>query len=196
LEANQTAEEDDDLVTPADSLGIPKFSYSYGSPILAPDFSQLEDTPRLDPMISCFKPKKLEEMPETLKSPTLSPNYVQPTKSFLESGGFVQPPALGNFPLPQKGQSLKDFLSSLSDASQPDLDRENSHFNISEALISAFESMKVKQKLEELQEQRHLERMEAMFGEDPIRRAHFRIKKKLPLRQRPELPFTETEESE
>jgi len=208
LEANQTAEEEEEEepVPVPDALGIPKFSYSYGSPILAvPDFSQLEDAPRLDPMISCFKSKKPDSLPGLFSPSELrSPHVQSGTKSFLESGGFVPPDSLGNFPLPQKGQSLKDFLSSLSDASQPDLDRENSHFNISEALISAFESMKVKQKYEELQEQRHLERMEAMFGGDSLRNGGrhasgsggMRIKKKLPLRQRPELPFTETEESE
>lgn len=63
--------------------------------------------------------------------------------SFLESGGLVLPPAIGHFPRPQKGQTLTAFLTSLSD-NLPDLDRENAHFNVSEALISAFERVKIK----------------------------------------------------
>lgn len=51
------------------------------------------------------KASPIEEITPTRKTP----------KSFLESGGFVQPPALGHFPLPKKGQSLTSFLSSLSD---------------------------------------------------------------------------------
>ena len=192
----KTCEDDEESST---STHIPAFSYSYGSPIVAPDFSQLEDQPRLDPMIECFRSKK--EVLECISPGEVSVSVTP--KSFLESGGFVQPAALGHFPLPQKGQSLTSFLSSLSDTSQPELDRENAHFNVSEALISAFETMKVKQKAEELQEQRHLERMEALFGETVQSSHPVFNKKKFPLsgtslRQRQELQMacTETEESE
>ena len=67
--------------------------------------------------------------------------------------------------LPQKGQSVASFLISLSDASMPELDRENAHFNVSEALISAFESVKVKQWNEENRRRQQEDRIRRMFGE-------------------------------
>lgn len=66
-----------------------------------------------------------------------------PKKTFIEDGGMsVLPMATGYFPKPKKGQSLLSFLTSSQFArSNAELDRENAHFNISEAIISAMEQI-------------------------------------------------------
>jgi hypothetical protein len=66
-------------------------------------------------------------------------------KSFIESGGGgVLPMAIGFFPRPTEGQSLTSFLSS-GQFSRPsaELDRENAHFSICEAMIAAVEQVSV-----------------------------------------------------
>lgn len=66
-------------------------------------------------------------------------------KSFMEDGGSsVQPMATGYFPRPVEGQSLTSFLSSaqFSRAHDAELDRENAHFSICEAMIAAIEQIK------------------------------------------------------
>lgn len=68
-----------------------------------------------------------------------------PRKSFMEDGGSsVQPMATGYFPRPAEGQSLTSFLSSarFSRANDAELDRENAHFSICEAMIAAIEQVK------------------------------------------------------
>nr|CAD7438648.1 unnamed protein product [Timema bartmani] len=70
-------------------------------------------------------------------------------KSFIDSGGStVLPMATGFFPRPAQGQSLTSFLSS-GDFSRPsaELDRENAHFSISEAMIAAIEQVKCNRQL-------------------------------------------------
>ncbi|KAJ8867204.1 hypothetical protein PR048_030999, partial [Dryococelus australis] len=70
-------------------------------------------------------------------------------KSFIEDGGSsVLPMATGFFPRPIEGQSLESFLSS-GDFSRPsaELDRENAHFSISEAMIAAIEQVKCNRQL-------------------------------------------------
>lgn len=70
-------------------------------------------------------------------------------KTFMEDGGTsVLPMSTGYFPRPIQGQSLTSFLSSeqFSRASA-ELDRENAHFSISEAMISAIEQMKCNRQL-------------------------------------------------
>lgn len=64
-------------------------------------------------------------------------------KSFMESGGnSVQPMSTGFFPQPTQGQSLASFLSSGQFAgAKAELDRENAHFAISEAMIAAIEQV-------------------------------------------------------
>ncbi|KAG7169257.1 run domain Beclin-1-interacting and cysteine-rich domain-containing protein-like [Homarus americanus] len=65
-------------------------------------------------------------------------------KRFMEDGGHSITPAAdyGFFPRPQPGQSLIGFLSSKEFHKQyADLDRENAHFNISEAVIAALTQM-------------------------------------------------------
>lgn len=142
------------------------------------------------------------------KSPEI---YRRAQPSFLESGGFIQPPAFGNFPLPQKGQSLTSFLSSLSD-SMPELDRENAHFNVSEALISAFERLKVDRSGKRIPRRQsplipdEMEYPEDMFGSvertqlgpklclaEPDSTRKFYSGRRFP---RPPIQYTETEESE
>ncbi|KAJ1519867.1 hypothetical protein ONE63_004109 [Megalurothrips usitatus] len=65
-------------------------------------------------------------------------------KSFMEDGGSsVQPMSTGYFPRPVKGQSLFSFLSSGQfSRANAELDRENAHFSISEAMIAAIEQVK------------------------------------------------------
>lgn len=62
-------------------------------------------------------------------------------KRFMEDGGHSITPAADNgfFPRPEPGQSLIGFLSSKGFHKQyAELDRENAHFNISEAVIAAL----------------------------------------------------------
>ncbi|XP_049801499.1 run domain Beclin-1-interacting and cysteine-rich domain-containing protein isoform X1 [Schistocerca nitens] len=70
-------------------------------------------------------------------------------KSFIEDGGSsVLPMTVGFFPRPQQGQSITSFLSSVQFARPAaELDRENAHFSISEAIIAAIEQMKCNRKL-------------------------------------------------
>ncbi|XP_066262041.1 run domain Beclin-1-interacting and cysteine-rich domain-containing protein isoform X1 [Euwallacea similis] len=67
-------------------------------------------------------------------------------KSFIEDGGMsIQPMSTGQdyFPRPIKGQSIVSYLTSSKLArSNAELDRENAHFSVSEAIISAMEKLK------------------------------------------------------
>ncbi|KZC13033.1 PREDICTED: run domain Beclin-1-interacting and cysteine-rich domain-containing protein [Dufourea novaeangliae] len=65
-------------------------------------------------------------------------------KSFMEDGGSsVQPMATGYFPRPVEGQSLTSFLASAQfSRANAELDRENAHFSVSEAMIAAIEQVK------------------------------------------------------
>lgn len=65
-------------------------------------------------------------------------------KSFMEDGGSsVQPMAIGYFPRPTEGQSLTNFLASAQfSRANAELDRENAHFSVSEAMIAAIEQVK------------------------------------------------------
>lgn len=79
----------------------------------------------------------------------------RPQKSFIEDGGnSVLPMSTGFFPRPSKGQSLTSFLSSgqFSHANA-ELDRENAHFSISEAMIAVIEQIKWKRELKLEEEQ-------------------------------------------
>ncbi|KAF5273557.1 hypothetical protein FQR65_LT04555 [Abscondita terminalis] len=79
----------------------------------------------------------------------------QPKKSFIEDGGMsVLPMATGYFPRPIKGQTLTAFLTSSQFArSNAELDRENAHFSVSEAVISAMEQIRCKRDLNLADEQ-------------------------------------------
>ncbi|ENN74780.1 hypothetical protein HUJ04_003157 [Dendroctonus ponderosae] len=71
-------------------------------------------------------------------------------KSFIEDGGMsILPMSTGQgyFPKPIKGQSLTSYLASSKLASShAELDRENAHFSVSEAIISAMEKLKCQYK--------------------------------------------------
>ncbi|KAG5891026.1 hypothetical protein JTB14_035218 [Gonioctena quinquepunctata] len=78
-----------------------------------------------------------------------------PKKTFIEDGGMsVLPMTTGYFPKPMKGQSLLSFLTSSQFArANAELDRENAHFSISEAIISAMEQIRCKQNFKIVEEQ-------------------------------------------
>ncbi|XP_018321932.1 run domain Beclin-1-interacting and cysteine-rich domain-containing protein isoform X3 [Agrilus planipennis] len=77
-----------------------------------------------------------------------------PKKSFIEEDGKVLPPATGYFPRPVKGQTLASFLTSSQFVrANAELDRENAHFSISEAMIAVMEQIKCKQDLKLVDEQ-------------------------------------------
>ncbi|KAJ8946679.1 hypothetical protein NQ318_019994 [Aromia moschata] len=66
----------------------------------------------------------------------------------------VLPMATGYFPKPTKGQSLLSFLtSSQFTRANAELDRENAHFSISEAIISAMEQIRCKRDFKSADEQ-------------------------------------------
>lgn len=78
-----------------------------------------------------------------------------PKKTFIEDGGMsVQPMTTGYFPKPIKGQSLTSFLASGQfSRANAELDRENAHFSISEAIISAMEQIRCNRNLKLADEQ-------------------------------------------
>ena len=75
-------------------------------------------------------------------------------KTFMEDGGTsVLPMSTGYFPRPAQGQSLTSFLTSENFSRRvAELDRENAHFSISEAMISAIEQMKCNRQLRLVEE--------------------------------------------
>ncbi|XP_022913541.2 run domain Beclin-1-interacting and cysteine-rich domain-containing protein [Onthophagus taurus] len=68
----------------------------------------------------------------------------KPKKTFIEDGGMsILPTATGYFPRPKKGQTLTSFLtSSQFSRANAELDRENAHFSISEAMIAVIEQIR------------------------------------------------------
>lgn len=139
---------------PASGLSVPKASSLLNLPV-AKTSSECESVSQYESVISAAG--ILSRQKSSSDEGKLSKKKSGWNESFLESGGMVLPPAMGHFPTPQKGQTLTSFLSSLSD-NLPDLDRENAHFNVSEALISAFERIKIqkyqqKQKVEQTNEE-------------------------------------------
>ncbi|XP_042903815.1 run domain Beclin-1-interacting and cysteine-rich domain-containing protein isoform X1 [Parasteatoda tepidariorum] len=72
---------------------------------------------------------------------SFSENKAPPRKSIFEGKQMVVPTECF-FPRPQQGQTLTSFLSSKQFNISAELDRENAHFCISEALIAAIEHMK------------------------------------------------------
>lgn len=172
---------------------VPKFSYSYQSPVCSPPLDRVHPESLSSAGLSVPKASSLLNLPggkkECLPNSTPMGRYGSEVsislftrqksssdegklarkksgwnESFLESGGMVLPPAIGHFPRPQEGQTLTSFLSSLSD-NLPDLDRENAHFNVSEALISAFERIKIQKYQDKLKAQSNEESdQEDVFG--------------------------------
>ncbi|KAL7296016.1 hypothetical protein TKK_0010571 [Trichogramma kaykai] len=72
-----------------------------------------------------------------------------PRKSFIEDGGSsVLPMSTAYFPKPEEGQSLTSFLTSACfTKTNAELDRENAHFSISEAMIAAIEQLKCNRRM-------------------------------------------------
>uniref|UniRef100_A0A8D8VS84 Run domain Beclin-1-interacting and cysteine-rich domain-containing protein n=1 Tax=Cacopsylla melanoneura TaxID=428564 RepID=A0A8D8VS84_9HEMI len=75
-------------------------------------------------------------------------------KSFMQDGGnSILPMTLGCYPKPAKGESLLSFLaSSQYSRSNAELDRENSHFYIAEAVICVIEQVKWEMELQKLRD--------------------------------------------
>ncbi|XP_033637474.1 run domain Beclin-1-interacting and cysteine-rich domain-containing protein-like isoform X1 [Asterias rubens] len=65
-----------------------------------------------------------------------------PRKTSLLESGMVSAATECYFPQPAQGQSLMSFLSSRDFERIPELDRENAHFSISEAIIAAIEQIR------------------------------------------------------
>lgn len=95
------------------------------------------------------KPVTPTQLPHNQHNHHSQPDHTRrKKKSFIEDGGgvSVKPMSTGgcHFPKPQTGQSLTSFLSSsLSSAAGAELDRENAHFCISEAIIAAIEQVNI-----------------------------------------------------
>ncbi|CAN7996306.1 unnamed protein product, partial [Ixodes hexagonus] len=68
-------------------------------------------------------------------------------------GGRVAPPTECFFPRPHRGQSLTSFLSSADFSTCAELDRENAHIYVSEALIAAMEHLRCSRAMERPEEQ-------------------------------------------
>lgn len=104
--------------------------------------------------------EKKENLIET-KSNSLSLSSSLPNKleeknrrrSLLEEGYQVGVPTECFFPKPQEGQSLISFLSSKDFGTCAELDKENAHFCISEALISVIEQIKCNQSLKQAEDE-------------------------------------------
>ncbi|ODM95630.1 Run domain Beclin-1 interacting and cysteine-rich containing protein [Orchesella cincta] len=227
FQAKQTAVIDK---TPKIRTSIPSFSYSYTSPVSSPPLDRVQSeslstlsVPETSSILQLpgmktsassgsesvlLSPSLLSRRKSSSDESKISKKRTGWTESFLESDGLLLPPLIGHFPIPQKGQTLTSFLSSLSD-NLPDLDRENAHFNVSEALISAFERIKIQKFQEKAKTDQHDTGDEDVFGtvnknasetvdhpdhpgpssKSPRRHRHFR-------RDDPANAFTETEESE
>lgn len=99
--------------------------------------------------VSRYKKKRPIRREETKEWFVVQGKKEERKKTFMEDGGTsVLPMSTGYFPRPAQGQSLTSFLSSeqFSRASA-ELDRENAHFSICEAMISAIEQMKCNKEL-------------------------------------------------
>ncbi|KAL0274218.1 UNVERIFIED_CONTAM: hypothetical protein PYX00_006690 [Menopon gallinae] len=97
----------------------------------------------------------------------------------MEDGGTsVLPMSTGYFPRPMQGQSLTSFLSSeVFSRTSAELDRENAHFSISEAMISAIEQMKCNRELRLIED----------VNEDESDEEINRLKQRIRLRRRQRL---------
>lgn len=78
-----------------------------------------------------------------------------PRKTFIEDGGSsVLPMFTGYFPRPFKGQSLTSFLiSSQFTRANAELDRENAHFCISDAIIAAMEQIRCRSEVKAIEDE-------------------------------------------
>ncbi|XP_067118474.1 run domain Beclin-1-interacting and cysteine-rich domain-containing protein isoform X1 [Centruroides vittatus] len=97
-------------------------------------------------------------------------------QSLLEEGCQVGVPTECFFPRPQEGQSLISFLSSKDFGTCAELDKENAHFCISEALISVIEQIKCNQSLKQAEEESD-EEIQKLNQHIRIRRREIQLEK-------------------
>nr|XP_054770936.1 run domain Beclin-1-interacting and cysteine-rich domain-containing protein-like [Lytechinus pictus] len=113
-------------------------------PVLAPSIDQLSRRAEQEGRI-----KGLLWLQDSLENHTLSFQLrmlVSETSHLREFySGSVSPACDGYFPQPSQGESLFTFLSSQDFATCPEVDKENAHFCISEAIIAAVEQIKCRQ---------------------------------------------------
>lgn len=141
-ELNDTLSNKNKRIKPQDQLDAPNFS-------------------KLIPKVAKTKENKEDNLTLAMNLVRQTPDYTfsvlpgekdytrTPKKSFIEDGGnSVLPMATGYFPRPAKGQTLTSFLSSNQfSRTCAELDRENAHFSISEAMIAVIEQIKWKKDL-------------------------------------------------
>ncbi|XP_014280038.1 run domain Beclin-1-interacting and cysteine-rich domain-containing protein isoform X1 [Halyomorpha halys] len=126
---------------------------SWGSlPVLAQAVHPAPPSSSTVPPSPAFKkvPKRIAAMSESSGESVISYKSRIKKKSFIEDGGgrSILPMRTGYFPRPRRGQSLTSFLRSRVFASA-ELDRENAHFSVSEAIIAAIEQVKWEVTVEE-----------------------------------------------
>ncbi|KAG8184381.1 hypothetical protein JTE90_004553 [Oedothorax gibbosus] len=86
--------------------------------------------------------ERLENIDEVFSLPSSFSEKSHPKRKSIFEGKQMVVPTECFFPRPQQGQSLQSFFSSNEFNISAELDRENAHFRISEALIAAIEHMK------------------------------------------------------
>lgn len=104
--------------------------------------------------VQCGPPPSTEEAIRTSTSfPAQLTTGSVGRRSILDEGGRVAPPTECFFPRPHRGQSLTSFLSSADFGTCAQLDRENAHIYVSEALIAAMEHLRCSRVVERPEEQ-------------------------------------------
>ncbi|XP_054706694.1 run domain Beclin-1-interacting and cysteine-rich domain-containing protein-like [Uloborus diversus] len=104
------------------------------------DFKELRSRSRSDAWETV--PSDSFESPEMFSLPSSFSETKGIKRKSIFEGHQITVPTECFFPRPQQGQSITSFLSSNDFNISAELDRENAHFCISEALISAIEHMK------------------------------------------------------
>eukprot|EP00092_Neocalanus_flemingeri_P031736 GFUD01034474.1.p1 GENE.GFUD01034474.1~~GFUD01034474.1.p1 ORF type:complete len:784 (-),score=183.43 GFUD01034474.1:2335-4686(-) len=109
---------------------------------------------------------------------TINFNLGQDQNDSIVTGSWTEivPASTGWYPKPKANQSLVAFLSesggdSLKKGRRAQLDRENAHFILSEAMISTFEQMNFERSLKEYEEKKE-------ESDDEIRELKFKLKKR------------------
>lgn len=109
---------------------------------------------------------------------TINFNLGQDQNDSIVTGSWTEivPASTGWYPKPKANQSLVDFLSesggdSLKKGRRAQLDRENAHFILSEAMISTFEQINFERSLKEYEEKKE-------ESDDEIRELKLKLKKR------------------
>ncbi|KAF8767853.1 Run domain Beclin-1-interacting like protein [Argiope bruennichi] len=116
--------------------------------------------------------------PDVFSLPNSFSELTVPPKKSIFEGKQVVVPTECFFPRPRQGQSLTSFLSSNDFNISAELDRENAHFCISEALIAAIEHMKFSRMLKIVEDEND--------SDEEIRKLKQRIRIRKRERQREE----------